>query len=869
MIFYTWKDVERYCLMNQDKWKSYIAAIDVYPDEIILYKGEGVSDAQIIDSFADVFPKNINKKDSSLRLDGCEENIQISVESAFDPIQKTKMPLFQQVIYSTSAYPEKTLDALNCPVIAFHSYKGGVGRTLSLLAFAKAWTNVHKKETEKLLIIDSDLEAPGLSWMQGETNEYAFSYLDLLTLIQDENDVEPIVESAVEKIGNVYITIETEEKKVQHIFLPTFRYIEQMFDLYASPDSVIRGINKEYVLAEVLSKIAKRIGASAVLVDLRAGISEYSSPLLLDPRVKKYFVTSTSLQSVVGMSKVLEYISKGLSIEENSNLPTVLLSMVPKELGISEKNEIIRRILDSFSVDEKKAHLLDNAVIELPFASELVHLTKLQQILDKLKGRDMYTAIEQLVVQNYSDAEEEIEYTESQREEILKKIYNFAEKQVTADAGEVAAILLTHPIKNLCSRFSRQIPAVVIRGTKGSGKTFLYRQLILKKNWDAFCSSVDGKTRNSNEGYFLPVFAPKNIPKAALLADLMKQCIDMFNTDIPFSNVSKSIYIDNAHKLEKQMDCDTDWMAFWENLFVSSISEEINTFEELSTQLKECKKKVIFLMDGLEEIFGDVSSSVFKQKAIQVLCQDVVNVLSARYDNIGIVIFLRSDMAQNAITVNYEQFKQAHSYADLRWTSEEALRLAVWVVSQSVKGFYDLSIPIEDASSDVIDRYLEKLWGLKLGKDNSNEAYSSRWILAALSDFNGQLQARDIIRFLKYAAKQNTKKIPYLDRILMPIEIRNAVATCSKEKIDETKAEYESLKPIFEKLEKMPSEKKVLPLNLDSDALTAFEEKMMMQEGYLAKDGGKLYLPEIIRHALGFRYEKGARPRVLSLLLKS
>lgn len=33
-------------------------------------------------------------------------------------------------------------------------------------------------------------------------------------------------------------------------------------------------------------------------------------------------------------------------------------------------------------------------------------------------------------------------------------------------------------------------------------------------------------------------------------------------------------------------------------------------------------------------------------------------------------------------------------------------------------------------------------------------------------------------------------------------------------------------------------------------------------------DGEKLYLPEIIRHALGFRYEKGARPRVLSLLLK-
>lgn len=64
------------------------------------------------------------------------------------------------------------------------------------------------------------------------------------------------------------------------------------------------------------------------------------------------------------------------------------------------------------------------------------------------------------------------------------------------------------------------------------------------------------------------------------------------------------------------------------------------------------------------------------------------------------------------------------------------------------------------------------------------------------------------------------------------------------------------------------SEKKTLPMNLEEDALTTSEEKSMIQSGYLTRDGEKLYLPEIIRHALGFRYERGARPRVLSLLLK-
>ena len=100
------------------------------------------------------------------------------------------------------------------------------------------------------------------------------------------------------------------------------------------------------------------------------------------------------------------------------------------------------------------------------------------------------------------------------------------------------------------------------------------------------------------------------------------------------------------------------------------------------------------------------------------------------------------------------------------------------------------------------------------------------------------------------------------------LTLSNAVSNCSKDKIKEIKAEYENLKPIFEKLENLSSEKKTLPMNLEEDALTASEEKSMIQSGYLTRDGEKLYLPEIIRHALGFRYERGERPRVLSLLLK-
>ena len=87
---------------------------------------------------------------------------------------------------------------------------------------------------------------------------------------------------------------------------------------------------------------------------------------------------------------------------------------------------------------------------------------------------------------------------------------------------------------------------------------------------------------------------------------------------------------------------------------------------------------------------------------------------------------------------------------------------------------------------------MQKLWGIKLGKASSSEAYSSRWILAALSDFNGQLQARDMVRFLQYAAAKAGNP-SYGDRYIMPAEIKNAVPECSRKKIEEIKQEIVSL----------------------------------------------------------------------------
>lgn len=870
MKFYTWKDIERYFLLNRASWEDTIGSIDVYPTDITVYARQGTCE-KTWETIQAMFGANYNAQNKEIKLDIGNYALPIDVQEAESvPRGKKVLPLFENILYQTSSYPTQKPEPLSHQVIAFHSYKGGVGRTLSLLAFAKAWSAVFgNSDTKSLLIIDSDIEAPGMTWLQEDRSDDTFSYLDLLALIQDNKDVDEIVDLACSKLKLSTITVETTSRKIEHVFIPTYRYEEQLIDLYATPESVVNSKGKEYILATVISKICERLGLCAALIDLRAGISEYSSTLLLDSRVKKYLVTSTSTQSIRGTQMLLKYLLKGLNIGEDTVLPEIFLNMIPDALSENDKSDIIGELLQCYEQGvpaDSDQQLTDNVITELPFASELIHLTSMHQIFQNLNGRGIYLKLEELINQNYIDEKplEESSIKEESRDVILKEINELASSQLTAEGNADFDVLMTEALKYLSRKYNDSVPATVVMGAKGSGKTFLYRKMSESREWTAFCKSIGETVSDTATGFFLPVIASRN---STQIINTLKLCVKNLNDHISGCSVSDSIFWDNSTKLGREKDQTTDWLCFWELLLAKSIYPQYSSLQEVNSELETQKKKVIFLIDGLEDILTHISTDENEQTAVKVLCQDIVTQLMAKCPNIGIIVFLRRDMAQASITVNFKQFVQSNGQAELKWSSSDALRLVVWLVSKADPQFYEDIEEIEQASQKVIDDALVRLWGTKLGKSSSNEAYSSRWILAALSDFNGQLQARDIIRFLKYATA-SPKKAIYNDRIIMPTEIREAVSTCSMEKIEEVKQEYAMLKPIFERLQDLPEEHRTLPLLPEYAKLTSEEERYMIQEGYLKREGDKFYLPEIIRHALRFRYGKGARPKVLALTLK-
>lgn len=869
---YTWKDIDRVIKKNYKKIENtYVTDIDVYHDEIVISLNDMTGKDNVQCELKKLLGSHYDIANDAIRYDLFEKSIDVTWN--MDETEKKiteAVPLFKDIIYRDSSYEQEMIEndeLKDCPVIAFHSYKGGVGRTLSLLAFAKAWSA--NRPSQKLLIVDSDIEAPGLTWlMEEEENgdrENQISYFDLLEMIQSSDlDNKEIITKIVDHMQLQTMKIDNGKINVEHYFIPTYRYEEQLLDIYASPDSIVKGYKKKYILAQKLSEMGKALGASTVLIDLRAGISEFSAPLLFDPRVRKYIVTSTSDQSIKGTQLILKEICKGLPVTKDSIIPKILLTMTLNEVDVAKlKGELLQ------VYDEQEQQYTDNALIELPFASELVHLESLNQILGKLETRDFYNNIYKLVDELYSEDFCDQERNDSaHRNEIIRAIHELAENQINAERNTEFNVLMTKPLSNLVKRFHSTVPQAVVIGAKGAGKTFLYRELLRVKKWGTFCTR-NGMAEFDVKIHIIPLIAPKNFGE---FSDVIHGAVDSFAKESGLATDDNNYWYKNGEILLSSI---TDqeglmqWKETWKTCLLKAFNHSMNgSLDFVEEELKKKNINVLFLVDGLEEIFENTLDNESEKVAIRALVQDLINEMKLRYSHIGMLVFLRKDLSNNSIETNKEQFEGQYKNFALNWTHDEALRLALWLVNQAVPGFYkEGNGRVEDATNNAIKESLDKLWGLKLGKKESNEAYSSNWILAALSDFNAQLQARDIVRFLANATSEaGTER--YVDRIIMPREIKKAVQVCSDAKIEEIKQEMKSLKAVIEKLEKAPESRKLLPFSSGVFDLTAKEESMMIQVGLLKIDDGKYYIPEIIRHSLKFKYEKGARPKVLSLLFK-
>ena len=876
LILYTWQDVERCLYLNKDIWPKEWYEVSVYSDEIVIY---------------------VNKLNKELRMKYNEfllklfriyykdENIVISLtntimEITFEEIDKkiddiSPFPLFKDFTYITKENNKIPQPLSGVDVMAFHSYKGGVGRTLSLIIFVKNMIEqygIHKK----VLIVDGDIEAPGLTWLGQEQNGmYEFSFIDLLNVINSKGIDDNVYENISEIIKNSKLTFHGSKINSDQYFLPTYRYESQLLNIYSNPERIMNGDTNKYIITDALSKIGEIIGVDMVLVDLRAGISEYSAPLLFDPRVKKVIVTSTSEQSIVGTELLLKQIKK----QKDNIITNIILTMVEnKAITSKEKSDIYQRLLgDNKELNQDIGSYIEKMddIIEVINDPLLVHLGNLDEICSSLNSANKVTEVYNEIVKNaFSKTKNNEQFSENDIKVFRNKLHEIAENNVTAEADDKTNLLITKAVMQL-GRFTREVPKINILGAKGSGKTYLYKQMMAAETWNEFMNVIGRKCDKDTQTLICPIICSEDRSR---FINLIKRCNERCSNEIDKIQISKDLLSKNDAMVKEAIDkkiSENEWTNLWEQL-IWGIFDDISNWNELDEYLLKINKKIIFIFDGIETLFSGVVSNNVGKSGIKALCKNIINRINEyQLDNIGMIIFLRKDIAELAIDVNFEQFRNQYQAFELNWSQADALKLA-WKLADNAAEEIGLQlidnkedIPIYNLSSEVIESNLNNLWGKKMGPDGSKTAVTTRWVLASLSDFNGQLQARDIVRFLEYATVDLSVKKDYQDRLLTPDIMKKAIITASEKKLREVKDEIHQLESSFNILESIPTSKKQVPL-IDEvlDKLPNEDIKALERFGYLKEADGEYYIAENIRYALGYNKTRRGGIKLVSLLVR-
>jgi hypothetical protein len=452
------------------------------------------------------------------------------------------------------------------------------------------------------------------------------------------------------------------------------------------------------------------------------------------------------------------------------------------------------------------------------------------------------------------------------RRDQCRKLQEFAEQRVAAETAEgLWRPMVIPPLQKLASDFLSQVPIVIVEGAKGTGKTLTARYFLEKSSWRDAVRTLDQTLECAFEGPFLPLFSSGASSDA--MVELIRTCRERLSHKLgsgapkTLSNTESAL----RGRLDSQSPAE-HWLDFWLNEAAAAAGfAGVGNWERFVASARQSGQRPVIVIDGLEEILTDPFNNRIHGEALLSLVRELPLRLREEAGRpIGFVAFIRADMIEATIVQNLAQFRASYSNYALTWRDVDIKELVVWLVSNS-GAIPDLwSSSWRRGNAEEQEQDLRKIWGAKLGGDDSREARSTEWVISVLTDLTGRLTARDLVRFIGEAAKgSRDQEVP--DRLLSPNALKRAINRTSQMKVEEYPKEVQQLEPIFEKFLKHPGFE--TPFGRHSAyqiGVTEPELDVLEKYGVAYQEDGVFEVPELFRIGLGMK-RGGARPNIISL----
>ncbi|SAI57316.1 Uncharacterised protein [Bordetella trematum] len=901
----TWLDVERVLKQRTALWTQMpagVLSVDCFSSGMEVRHND---QAEEVDNWlSHVFGNAYDRVLRTICLRIGETNYPVDLVLETDPgvsYRAQSYPLWRDVTYlPTNETVELDVDAPvqhrqlpNTPtawdggpdLVSFHSFKGGVGRTTALMTYVTACMQDPGRGSKKVLVIDADLEAPGVSFWLNESNRPAVSFVKLLEALHyPPAGLDATLDFFAQELRKTSFSVGGVQREL--FVLPAALDLSEIQDMPVAPEHLARNPANPWHLSDQLHALGQRLGVDAVFIDLRAGLSELASPILFDPRVDHFFVSTVAPQSVQGMAEVLRRLyafNRQLPATQHADArPTVILSLLTKELREAEHYRQALNVLgEAYPTDDALSS--GTEWLEAEFLSPLMSIGSVREALDALpQSSRLYAGAVEWAKALYASSATALHGSSSggtgnaasSRQEQAKRLYEVCKAAEFADSTAGSAILATEPLLNLGKHYAHELPNILMIGAKGAGKTFTFRQLVKAAGWQRFLGKLGFDSAGTTDAVIFPVLWSDNIEdkpngevklaQASTLETIQGEKQWLLGASTVRRLIEEALKSPPAH-----------WEDFWDDLIARQFGISEGGLPAVNQMLATYSARVVFAFDGIEDAFKDANDG-HAADAIHALLRLPNRISELDNRSLGAIVFARADYVQATIRQNLGQWLQRFQPFRLQWDPESFLRLAFMLSCQA--GIHsNAPKSAESLRIEELKIALELLWGKKLGGEKSKEAHSARWVYAALCDLKGNVQARDLVRFMKFAAELESARTgqTWPDRILAPESMRKAIPFCSAEKVSEAKSEIASLKRWTELMEQEGIRNLKVPFSSEQALLTPSLLGSLKEIGviYEDADGGlgeeRLFLPEIYRYGLGFDTSAAGRPRTQALLKKN
>jgi len=249
--------------------------------------------------------------------------------------------------------------------VLFYSFKGGVGRTQTLLNSAKYLAEVKNK---KVAIVDFDIYAPGVSYLSAnqklENEEYFLKYL--VDLFQDKETKKIVTEKLSDNLTLIPAFNMQNIKPYHNLLTQLSKYL---FSIKQNAHNEVDSLSTVADnIFEVIKSDIENIGEyDYIFFDARTGLTEVSDILFSQYVDLKVIVSSYNDQNINGTNAVLDILP-----EMKLNKHKILRILSPKP----------KKSRDEFIGIKARANLDDNLKLrskfewlgtyEVPYEDEIV-----------------------------------------------------------------------------------------------------------------------------------------------------------------------------------------------------------------------------------------------------------------------------------------------------------------------------------------------------------------------------------------------------------------------------------------------------------------------------------------------------------------